>query len=314
MIFEVPDSSVNTNEYEEISDLPSGLVYIENYVNDEYASKIIDYVTKSDDNQTELNNNSIIDLKKRKVKHYGYEFRYGSNDCDENNPLTDPEKQMPQVCNDLIEKMIKDGLIQVKPDQLTVNIYEAGHGIGPHIDNVNGFEDYIISLSLESSVIMEFRQKETKKFKKIYLNPNSLIVMKGDSRYIWSHSIPERKHDLVKDPNGHTIVAKRSRRVSLTFRKVKPKTISDNQEKAIKSKDEPDLILPSNDTEADNFEKSYVHNIYNEIADHFSSTRYSAWPGVTKFINSMNAYSSMLDVGCGNGKYLNLRKDMFCVS
>lgn len=35
------------------------------------------------------------------------------------------------------------------------------------------------------------------------------------------------------------------------------------------------MKLPETDSEAKDFERSYVHTIYNEIADHFSHTRHS---------------------------------------
>lgn len=290
------------------------MIYLEDYIDDEYANKIIDFLTK--DSEDGNNNQYIIDLKKRRVKHYGYEFRYGTNDCDETKPLTGLENKMPECCNELISKMLNDKLINTAPDQLTVNIYEPGHGIGPHIDNIHAFDDYIISLSLISSVIMEFKQKETKKFSKIHLKPKSLLVLKDESRYKWSHSIPERKHDLIQDSDGRILVEKREQRISLTFRKVKPLSKQNNNKITTESNQaqQLELVLPSNNSEAQNFEKSYVHVIYNEIADHFSHTRHSAWPGVASFINSMEPYSFMLDVGCGNGKYLNLRKDLYCVT
>jgi ubiquinone/menaquinone biosynthesis C-methylase UbiE len=71
--------------------------------------------------------------------------------------------------------------------------------------------------------------------------------------------------------------------------------------------------LPLNDEDASKFESSYVHQVYNQIADHFSNTRHSAWPGVVEFIQSLKKDSVMLDIGCGNGKYLNLRNDIFAV-
>lgn len=293
------------------------MIYLENYIDDSYAQNLIEFLEKNSENTTDSKDSTLVGLKKRNVKHFGYEFRYGSNDCDETKPLTDPKSKMPDCCNKLIEKMLKEKLIEIAPDQLTVNFYEPGHGIGPHIDNINAFDDYIVSLSLGTGVIMEFRQKETKKYSKLFLKPNSLIVLKGESRYKWNHSIPERKHDLLIQDDDKILVQKRDKRISLTFRKVKP--LSKQKEEKLKAekekeKTEPELILPSNNLEAKNFEKSYVHTIYNQIADHFSHTRHSAWPGVARFINSMEPYSTMLDVGCGNGKYLNLRNDLFCVS
>jgi SAM-dependent methyltransferase len=49
-------------------------------------------------------------------------------------------------------------------------------------------------------------------------------------------------------------------------------------------------------------EERYVHEVYDEIAAHFSQTRHSPWPGVQRFLAT--ATGSVVDVGCGNGKYL----------
>ncbi len=281
--------------------LPEGLIYLEDFIDSTYADSITDFFTTK---------TTASDLKKRKVKHYGYEFRYGTNDCDEARPLTDPESRMPAIVHDLIRKMAQNELISVEPDQLTVNFYEPGHGIAPHVDNPNAFEEFIISLSLVSSAMMEFRHKESKKIAKLYLEPNSLLVMKGDSRYNWTHCIPERKHDLVLNANQNYLVMPRGKRVSLTFRKIKP-----YEERAkLKQTDEPEMVMPQSEMEALNFERSYVHTVYNSIADHFSSTRHTPWPGVVSFIESMQPFAYMLDVGCGNGKYLNQRNDLFAVS
>ncbi|KJE88559.1 tRNA methyltransferase [Capsaspora owczarzaki ATCC 30864] len=51
-------------------------------------------------------------------------------------------------------------------------------------------------------------------------------------------------------------------------------------------------------------ENSFVHDVYNAIADHFSDTRYKPWPVVDGFLGSLPAGSLLADVGCGNGKYL----------
>jgi hypothetical protein len=82
---------------------------------------------------------------------------------------------------------------------------------------------------------------------------------------------------------------------------------------SLEKNDDSSVNLPKNDHEAKHFEATYVHQVYNQIADHFSSTRHSAWPGVVEFIKSLEPYSLMLDVGCGNGKYLSIRNDLYCV-
>ena len=63
---------------------------------------------------------------------------------------------------------------------------------------------------------MEFRyESDEKKEYSIWLDPGSLIVLRGEARFNWLHKIPPRKIDKL---NGRE--HKRERRVSLTFRKV----------------------------------------------------------------------------------------------
>ena len=145
------------------------------------------------------------------------------------------------------------------------------------------------------------------------MQPNSLIVLKKDSRYNWSHGIPERKHDLLKTSKaGKFLVEKREKRVSLTFRKLIDNSDVKQQQQSLDEENKKnDLVLPSTDQEARQFELSFVHNIYNEIADHFSHTRHSAWPGVAKFIDSMSPYSFMLDVGWLVNFYICICKTKF---
>lgn len=51
-------------------------------------------------------------------------------------------------------------------------------------------------------------------------------------------------------------------------------------------------------------EKDYVKCTYDNIADEFSGTRYKKWPKVQAFIDNLPVATLLLDVGCGNGKYL----------
>ena len=56
-------------------------------------------------------------------------------------------------------------------------------------------------------------------------------------------------------------------------------------------------------------EDQYVHSVYEQIAEHFDSTRYNLWKGVIDFLEQVQPRSKILDVGCGNGKYLSVRRD-----
>lgn len=57
---------------------------------------------------------------------------------------------------------------------------------------------------------------------------------------------------------------------------------------------------------AEEYEATHVHAVYEKIAPHFSSTRHSPWPRVAAFLQAQHPGSIGLDVGCGNGKYLDV--------
>ncbi|CBZ26116.1 conserved hypothetical protein [Leishmania mexicana MHOM/GT/2001/U1103] len=66
---------------------------------------------------------------------------------------------------------------------------------------------------------------------------------------------------------------------------------------------DPVPVFPLLSTDAAAYEREHVHDVYSAIADHFSSTRYKAWPQVSAFLESLPPFSLVADVGCGNGKY-----------
>jgi alkylated DNA repair dioxygenase AlkB len=104
-------------------------------------------------------------------------------------------------------------------DQLIVNDYAAGQGIPAHVD-APIFTDTIVSVSLGSSCMMEFtraRADETGRPEPQFLEPMSALVIGGEARHQWKHAIPERMADQWLGRSWP-----RSRRVSLTFRTMRP--------------------------------------------------------------------------------------------
>tara|TARA_B110000208_G_scaffold132780_1_gene160813 strand:- start:567 stop:1211 length:645 start_codon:yes stop_codon:yes gene_type:complete len=57
-------------------------------------------------------------------------------------------------------------------------------------------------------------------------------------------------------------------------------------------------------------EQEYVLNVYNDIAEHFSDTRYCKWNFVTKFLDAQQSTDKGIEIGCGNGKNLSIRNDL----
>ena len=71
--------------------------------------------------------------------------------------------------------------------------------------------------------------------------------------------------------------------------------------------------LPKSDSDGYQLEKEHVHKVYNEIAPNFSDTRHKPWPRVVDFLRTFPSWSLILDVGCGNGKYMNTKNDLMMV-
>ncbi|KAI0310894.1 S-adenosyl-L-methionine-dependent methyltransferase [Amylostereum chailletii] len=63
------------------------------------------------------------------------------------------------------------------------------------------------------------------------------------------------------------------------------------------------------DDDAAAYETQHVHEVYDQIASHFSTTRYKPWPIIAQFLSDLPTGWVGLDSGTGNGKYLPLPAD-----
>ncbi len=86
----------------------------------------------------------------------------------------------------------------------------------PHIDCRPCFGDVIASLSLLLRCIMRLENPKTSQGIDMERRPNSLLILSGEARHVWTHAIPARKSDTIC---GERV--KRTRRLSLTFRKMR---------------------------------------------------------------------------------------------
>uniref|UniRef100_A0A3P9GWS5 tRNA (carboxymethyluridine(34)-5-O)-methyltransferase n=2 Tax=Oryzias latipes TaxID=8090 RepID=A0A3P9GWS5_ORYLA len=302
--------------------LPEGLALVEHFVSPEeeaHLLNVIDWSPTQDDVTAQKS------LKHRRVKHYGFEFRYDINNVDKDKPLA---AGLPDECVPILQRCVEHGHTNVLPDQLTVNQYESGQGIPPHVDTHSAFEDTILSLSLGAKTVMEFRHPDGR-VAAVVLPERSLLVMKGESRYLWSHGITPRKVDMVPaeapradaptEPGiqSNLTLSRRGTRTSFTFRKIRHEPCRCAFPSACDSQGAPSPSpgpsLPSCPADAARLEEEYVHRVYSTIASHFSDTRHTPWPRVCHFLSSLPSGSVLADVGCGNGKYLAVNADLVTV-
>lgn len=283
--------------------LPPGMFLLENCVSEELERQLLHNLEwKADQgNKTTTSNDQ---LKHRQVQHFGYEFLYTTNNVDPTCPLVD--RLIPTATDEIWNHLAAElpQFADFRPDQLTVNRYEPGQGIPPHCDTHSCFEDPILSLSLGSGIVMEFRKPQSSSHLKVLLPRRSLLVMSGESRYGWTHGITPRMSDVIK-VNDHITVVRRQLRVSFTFRKLKiPPTCACHFVGLCDVVRPAEKLSEVTDQLAAKLEIENVHKVYNEIGAHFSETRHSPWPNVENFIKNLADGAVLLDIGCGNGKYL----------
>lgn len=182
----------------------TGLKILYDFINKEEEQELLDNIDKSV---------WLTDLKRR-VQHYGYKYDYKARRIDQSFFIG----EIPSWMNFLSDRLQQEKIIDFIPDQAIINEYIDNQGIAPHIDCEPCFGDTIISISLGGQCIMNFQQEQTiaeQDKVPLLIQPKTLIVMTGESRFNWFHGIIGRKTDKF---NGQTY--KRQRRVSITFRKV----------------------------------------------------------------------------------------------
>ena len=148
---------------------------------------------------------------KRRVQHYGYKYDYRARYIDYFMRIG----ELPEWSKSIAQRLYEDGYMPELPDQLIVNEYEPGQGIASHIDCQPCFKDTVISLSMGSACTMNFANIHTKEKVEVYLEPKSLVVLKDDARYKWTHGITGKKSDIFKGNKAY-----RTTRISLTFRNI----------------------------------------------------------------------------------------------
>ena len=146
-----------------------GLSCIKNYITADRHDKLLAHVDEQ----------LWLDDIKRRVQHYGFKYDYRARKVNYDMHIG----KLPGWLEELSKELYWDKYMPEVADQVIVNEYLPGQGISAHIDCEPCFKDTIVSLSLGSSCIMNFTNKLDKaKRIPIWIEPRSLIIMKGEAR------------------------------------------------------------------------------------------------------------------------------------
>lgn len=107
-------------------------------------------------------------------------------------------KVIPDYLLEYASRLFHGGLLDKKPNSVSINEYDTGHTIEPHIDSPNS-GPVITVLSLESPAVMKFTRPGHLALI-VGLPPRSLIQIRGEIRTIWKHEIlpvPGHRYSVV---------------------------------------------------------------------------------------------------------------------
>ncbi|KAF7492531.1 Alkylated DNA repair protein alkB -like protein 8 [Sarcoptes scabiei] len=232
--------------------------------------------------------------------HFGYAF-------DPNNLL---DSALPTTFDKFIDRF--KNFLPEKPDQLSIESFDPrkGQHIPMHCDNHSMFTEWTASFSVGSDVVLSWKNRMNHQAALTFFPSRSLMIIQNESRYLWDHGIARTVSDLIPMSDCSRklygidrpclSLSKRSKWYGFTFRKIRSSTKGPCVCDECRSQNQ--YLEIGNDPEK--LENQFVHHTYDEIADHFSETRYKCWPNVSKFLHSLYPGSIVLDVGCGNGRFL----------
>ncbi len=179
--------------------LPPGLIFVPNWLSDEEHSAAI----------VEVDSLPFENTLSRRVQQYGTRYDYAQAALQD----LGSAPKIPPLLAAIGNRLAAEGYFSRAPDQVIVNEYVENQGIAPHIDRLT-FGQAVATVSLLETWPMDFRSPNGDETE-VLLEVKSLVVMTGESRSAWTHSIARRKSDLIgglRKPRG--------RRISLTYRTV----------------------------------------------------------------------------------------------
>lgn len=172
---------------------PDGLSYHHDIISDDLYSSLLEYLESVSSEFFPVGSGK----NSRLVLHRGHTYNYKKKGVDGSAPSFEP------ILHELVALSGLEGF-----NQCIINRYLPGQGINPHTDS-SDYGDTIICFTIGGSAEMEFTLDDH--CYKLLVEPRSMYVMSGDSRYAWKHGMRSRKSDSGTP---------RSTRYSFTFRKV----------------------------------------------------------------------------------------------
>lgn len=278
----------------------------------------------------------------RRQQHYGFKFNYYTRMIDFLNTVDN----IPEYCTPFVSKLedvinstsnetnidTTDNKVSTLFNQLTVNEYNPGHGIGNHIDTINCIGPVLCSLSLGSGCVMALTPIGSEESGSVAQNDTDILTEASDMEEVEGvigsqlSTVSTGGSSSTSSSNGRTgkkyVYLPRRSMLILTG----PARYNYNHGIAYRKSDmhHGELIprhrrvsltfrqvflpgaLPPAALSATAVERNHVFHVYDSIAVHWHHTRGKRkvfWAVVKDFLDALAPGSLVADVGCGDGKY-----------
>ena len=164
--------------------LPEGLAYEEGFVSAEEERSLLSLFDATEFRTVALRGR----IARRTVRHFGLRYDYAARDVVPADPLPDAMAWLRDRCAALMGRDPAD------VEQVLVNRYPAGAGIGWHLD-APMFGPAIAGVSLGAPARMRFQRRVdgSREVAALELAPRSAYLLAGDARWSWQHSVPATK-------------------------------------------------------------------------------------------------------------------------
>lgn len=180
-----------------------GLLLVTNFISDQEEMDFIKII-----NEQPWNKNL-----RRYTQQYGWKYNYKERAVSRDDYLG----ELPTWLDTLIERIYRTGYIDELPDQVIINRYLPGEGIGMHVDATEPFKNKIYTISLGCPVNFIFRSLDRTDTKTLYLLPKTFYIFQDKARYEYMHGIAYKRFDMVDNIK----IPRLTTRYSITFRNVK---------------------------------------------------------------------------------------------
>lgn len=185
-----------------------GLVGETEFITEERERRIVDYL-----DQGEWSAVTPGAVSSRRVQQFGYAYGYNSRSVS-NTPISPLEGDILEIA----QYLQRTGWLPEGDLQCIVNEYRRNQGISPHTDSPQ-FGPIVVTISLLENSVMTFTHNSDGRTEEVYLPRRGILVLEGEARYNFKHSINSRVTYLT--PTGQRVTKSQDyRRISLTYRTV----------------------------------------------------------------------------------------------